>query len=175
MYISSCYKLTSVCAIVMSDTMVTCRATSLWNNSTICHHNSSTMTGSIHDYYPPSGYSIRGTENCSVLTDMYMIFTVWQYWVLLISPKLCNILSLVKNIYVYIFLLISDPPPPLSALSDDLRSMVNNPLFSDVKFEVEDKTVYGHRAILAARSEYFMAMFSDGLKESKAELLQVWK
>ncbi len=43
---------TSVCTIVTSDTMVAGRATFLWNNSTICHHNRSTMTGSIHDYWP---------------------------------------------------------------------------------------------------------------------------
>ncbi len=52
----------SVCAIVIvtSDTMVACIATFLWNNSTICHHK----TGSVHIYWPPSGYSIWGTQNC---------------------------------------------------------------------------------------------------------------
>ncbi len=39
----------SVCAIVILDTMAVCRTTFLWNNSTICYHNSSTMTGSMHD------------------------------------------------------------------------------------------------------------------------------
>ncbi len=41
------------------DTMVACTATFLWINSTICYH---TLTGSIHDYWPPSGYSIWGTR-----------------------------------------------------------------------------------------------------------------
>ncbi len=46
----------------------------MWNNSTICHHNSSTMTGSIYNYRPPSGYSIRGTENCTKSINLWCLF-----------------------------------------------------------------------------------------------------
>ncbi len=39
------------------------RARFVWNTSTICHHNSSTITGGIHDYWPLSRYSVWGTKN----------------------------------------------------------------------------------------------------------------
>jgi len=51
-------------------------------------------------------------------------------------------------------------------LSRDLRTLVNSELFSDVTFEVEGRQVFGHRALLAARSEYFHAMFCGGLREA---------
>ena len=59
-------------------------------------------------------------------------------------------------------------PPGVGVLQDDLRTLVNNPSFSDVTFTVEGKNVHAHRAILMARSDYFRAMFCDGLKESKS-------
>ncbi len=67
----------SVCAIVISDTMIACRATFLLNNSMICDHNSRTMTASIHDYWPPSGYSIQGTEKSNlyvILANYFLVF-----------------------------------------------------------------------------------------------------
>jgi len=51
-------------------------------------------------------------------------------------------------------------------LSRDLRTLVNSDLFSDVTFEVEGHRICAHRALLAARSEYFRAMFCGGLKEA---------
>lgn len=40
-----------------------------------------------------------------------------------------------------------------------LESLVNNKEFSDVKFEIDGKKLYAHKAILASRSTYFRNMF----------------
>ena len=40
-----------------------------------------------------------------------------------------------------------------------LQSLINNKEFSDVKFEIDGKNLYAHKAILAARSKYFSDMF----------------
>eukprot|EP00171_Calliarthron_tuberculosum_P009693 IDg9693t1 len=46
--------------------------------------------------------------------------------------------------------------------------LLNNELFSDVRFIVEGQTVYGHRAILYSRSDYFRTMFDAQMRESSA-------
>ena len=38
--------------------------------------------------------------------------------------------------------------------------------WADVVFVAEDKPIAAHRVILTARSEYFSAMFSSGMRES---------
>lgn len=56
-------------------------------------------------------------------------------------------------------------PPP--ALVSDFRRLINNPELADVRFNVEDKEVYAHRAVLAVRSEYFRVMLATGgMRES---------
>lgn len=56
-------------------------------------------------------------------------------------------------------------PPP--ALVNDFRSLINNPELADVRFAVEDKEVFAHRAVLAVRSEYFRVMLATGgMRES---------
>lgn len=54
-----------------------------------------------------------------------------------------------------------------NSFASDLRSLINNSEFSDVTFVLEGKPIYAHRALLAARSEHFRAMFSSGMKESR--------
>lgn len=44
-------------------------------------------------------------------------------------------------------------------LSKDIAQLFNNELFSDVEFHVKDKKIVAHKCILAARSEYFRAIF----------------
>lgn len=47
------------------------------------------------------------------------------------------------------------------ALTGQMAHLVNNPLFADVQFALDDgNLLYGHRAILAVRSPIFMALFS---------------
>jgi ubiquitin-protein ligase len=53
----------------------------------------------------------------------------------------------------------------------NLGSALNNSDYSDVQFVFPDEgvTCYGHKVILASRSEYFGRLFSCGLKESREE------
>ncbi|KAK3233346.1 hypothetical protein CYMTET_56351 [Cymbomonas tetramitiformis] len=53
-------------------------------------------------------------------------------------------------------------------LADSLKSLLNNPEFTDVTFECkEGETVYGHRAILIARCDYFKKVFQDSAKTTE--------
>src|SRR3954470_18504370 len=53
------------------------------------------------------------------------------------------------------------------SLEQDLRSLINNPKYSDVEILCGDeKKLYGCRAILAARSEVFDGLLYNGMKES---------
>jgi hypothetical protein len=55
------------------------------------------------------------------------------------------------------------------SLSSDLLSLLNETGKGDVEFSVGGKTVRGHKAILAARSDYFAAMFSSSWREASQE------
>ncbi|KAG5677275.1 hypothetical protein PVAND_007045 [Polypedilum vanderplanki] len=56
-------------------------------------------------------------------------------------------------------------------LSEDFSKLYLSANYSDVTFIVEDEKIFGHKVILAARSDYFRAMFYSGLSEStKAEI-----
>ncbi|KAI0563855.1 BTB/POZ domain containing protein [Gracilaria domingensis] len=48
------------------------------------------------------------------------------------------------------------------------KLLLNNEMFSDVKFEVEGKTIHAHKCILYARSEYFRSMFDSSMRETSA-------
>ncbi|CAB5356810.1 unnamed protein product [Rhizophagus irregularis] len=53
------------------------------------------------------------------------------------------------------------------SLENDLRLLINNPIYSDIEILCEDeKKLYGCRAILAARSEVFDRLLYNGMKES---------
>src|SRR3989440_1720950 len=53
------------------------------------------------------------------------------------------------------------------SLKEDLKSLINNQKYSDIKFLCKDeKKLYGCRAILAARSEVFNSLFYNGMKET---------
>ncbi|DAZ94414.1 TPA: hypothetical protein N0F65_003443 [Lagenidium giganteum] len=49
----------------------------------------------------------------------------------------------------------------------DFRNLIDNEEFSDVRFIIEGRAVHCHRAILAARSDHFRAMFTSGMRESR--------
>ncbi|CAG8452021.1 2715_t:CDS:1 [Acaulospora colombiana] len=53
-----------------------------------------------------------------------------------------------------------------NSLVDDLSSFVNNPLHSDLEIVCEDGVLYGHRVILAARSDVLDPLLSNGMEES---------
>ncbi|PXF42157.1 hypothetical protein BWQ96_08135 [Gracilariopsis chorda] len=48
------------------------------------------------------------------------------------------------------------------------KTLLDNEMFSDVKFVVEGKTIHAHRCILYARSEYFRSMFESSMRETSA-------
>lgn len=46
------------------------------------------------------------------------------------------------------------------------KSLLDNSMFSDVTFIVENRRIYAHRCILYARAEYFRNMFDSNMRES---------
>ena len=56
----------------------------------------------------------------------------------------------------------SSNKPEVNEVPENLKELVNNPLFSDVAFLVEEKEVVAHKVILAARSGYFRSLLTDG-------------
>ena len=48
----------------------------------------------------------------------------------------------------------------------EMGKMVNNKLHSDMKFEIDGKTVYAHKVILATRSPFFSQMFGSSKSKS---------
>eukprot|EP01127_Copromyxa_protea_P024380 TRINITY_DN956_c0_g1_i1.p1 TRINITY_DN956_c0_g1~~TRINITY_DN956_c0_g1_i1.p1 ORF type:complete len:529 (-),score=116.20 TRINITY_DN956_c0_g1_i1:17-1603(-) len=59
-------------------------------------------------------------------------------------------------------LLKEDETVLASTWPSDLKKMVNSTLYSDIRFKMQDDaTVYSHRVVLSARSEYFRTIF-DG-------------
>ena len=54
----------------------------------------------------------------------------------------------------------------VTSLIGNMRTLINNQTFADVVFIVEQKPIYGHKAILAAQCEHFKTMFLNGMKES---------
>ena len=58
-----------------------------------------------------------------------------------------------------------------STLAADWREFVNNEHLSDITIEVGGSAVYAHRVVLAARCEYFRAMFSSGMRETTSSTI----
>jgi len=97
---------------------------------------------------PPSG---RSSLVAQVLHDSLYVFGGYNGSIVL------------NDFYELRFEPVSIPP---SNLVDDLRKLINNPVFADVTFLVENQPVYATRANLAARSEHFRALFYGGMRES---------
>ncbi|PKK79449.1 hypothetical protein RhiirC2_727236 [Rhizophagus irregularis] len=65
------------------------------------------------------------------------------------------------------------PNPAEAFLLKDIRTLVNNTLFSDIKIKGNDgKEINAHRVILAVRSEVFKRMLLNGMKESSQEVIE---
>lgn len=79
--------------------------------------------------------------------------------------------SLVLNdFYEFRFELISVPQ---SSFINDLKAMINNSLLSDVVFIIEGKEIKANKAIMAARSEHFRALFYGGMKEQHENKVEI--
>jgi protein-L-isoaspartate(D-aspartate) O-methyltransferase len=60
-------------------------------------------------------------------------------------------------------------------LIDELDKLVGSNLYSDITFVVEGSVaVPAHRLILEVRTEYFMRMFSSGLRESQSNKIEIF-
>lgn len=59
----------------------------------------------------------------------------------------------------------------VNALSEHLGTLCLNPDYSDIKLQIEGKTIPGHKIILAARSEYFRALLFGGMRESTQDVI----
>ncbi|CAN0014382.1 unnamed protein product, partial [Phaeothamnion confervicola] len=56
---------------------------------------------------------------------------------------------------------------PESTIALDFGAALGDPLHADVRFLVEGRPIYAHRAVLAVRSAYFDAMFRCGMREGR--------
>ena len=53
---------------------------------------------------------------------------------------------------------------------NEVRSLFNNPKWSDIRFLVDGQTVYGHKFVLRMGSPVFESMFFGDLKENQDEI-----
>jgi len=61
-----------------------------------------------------------------------------------------------------------------STRRSDMMKLVNNvDSFPDIKFIVGDRTLVAHKAILANRSTYFHSLFTNGMKETHQNAIQL--
>ncbi|EFA86792.1 hypothetical protein PPL_00597 [Heterostelium album PN500] len=58
-------------------------------------------------------------------------------------------------------------------LSLNFETLVDNPIFSDIKFLVEDKIINAHKCILYSRNQHFKAMITSGMKESTEDIITI--
>lgn len=63
--------------------------------------------------------------------------------------------------------------PTTYTFHTDLQRFVKCSQFADVTFAVEGELIPAHKAILCGRSEHFRAMFTSGMRESQAEVIDV--
>jgi hypothetical protein len=55
---------------------------------------------------------------------------------------------------------------PLPAQLPFAHTLINNPMFSDLKLIVDGKSIFAHKAILYSRSEYWSALFTSGMTDA---------
>ncbi|KAF8770255.1 TD and POZ domain-containing protein 1 [Argiope bruennichi] len=66
-----------------------------------------------------------------------------------------------------------DLPVPKGILIDNLKSMLNNSCFSDVKLRTNGQVYFAHKCILSSRSTVFEAMFSNDMKEKMNDCVDI--
>jgi hypothetical protein len=86
-----------------------------------------------------------------------------------------------NNYYGDILVLDIDPEPLDSQVEVNqreelllgVRSLLNDPSFSDIVFVVEGKRIAARKAIISILSEKFRAMFTSGMLESRAREIEL--
>jgi hypothetical protein len=68
---------------------------------------------------------------------------------------------------------VIDSTPSKGRAELDKRELLNNEQHSDIVFMVEDRPIYAKKDILVARSEYFRAMFSSNMRESREGEIEI--
>jgi len=63
-------------------------------------------------------------------------------------------------------LLLGIPKEHEDSLADDLSKLVNDKSTSDIAIDLNGVTLFAHRGILCARSEFFRSLLSGGMKET---------
>jgi len=58
-------------------------------------------------------------------------------------------------------------------LNEELAELLTSGAFSDVTFRVKDREFKAHKVVLAARSPFFKALLTGGLKESRQEVIEI--
>ena len=61
--------------------------------------------------------------------------------------------------------------PILGAEQRDFLNLLNQPEFSDVTLRVEGKQIYAHQVILASRSTFFEALFTNNFQEKEQKMV----
>ncbi|GAM27373.1 hypothetical protein SAMD00019534_105480 [Acytostelium subglobosum LB1] len=65
------------------------------------------------------------------------------------------------------------PTSPSSLLASNFGQLVDNPMYSDIQFKVDGRTIHAHRCILYSRNEHFKAMITSGMKETVEDIIHV--
>jgi len=64
-------------------------------------------------------------------------------------------------------------PVPETHMPTDIGAWVNNPLFSDLQFNVRGQRIVAHRAILCMRCDYFRSMLTGSMREARMDVIQL--
>lgn len=92
----------------------------------------------------------------------------------LMSPQ---VYAEVVNKSVIVDLAVQDEPSfhiePRTPLGKDLLPHLNDPAYSDVTIVVEGQEILCHKVVIAARSQYFLAIFSHNFKESSENRIEL--
>jgi len=68
-------------------------------------------------------------------------------------------------------LLLGIPKEREDSLADDLSKLVNDKSTSDIIIDLNGITVFAHRGILSARSEFFRSLLCGGMKETNSTVI----
>eukprot|EP01090_Pellita_catalonica_P007392 TRINITY_DN17977_c0_g1_i1.p1 TRINITY_DN17977_c0_g1~~TRINITY_DN17977_c0_g1_i1.p1 ORF type:complete len:564 (-),score=55.74 TRINITY_DN17977_c0_g1_i1:87-1778(-) len=134
-------------------------------------------------------YLFGGVDSVKTFTDLYTFHFESSYWRRVSSSEpgrafhsfdLCPSRRSVflfggRNTYHFNFnelfeLRMNDRKAWRDGYSSDFKALVNNPIFSDLRFTfpTESKVIYAHRNVIVARCEMLAVMLRSGLREDRS-------